>query len=124
VSIYGYSYGGVLANHLSKRLKKDGIKVNFLITIDAAKGPNSDEVDRKVEDNVEENLNIYQTKKSSVGSRGGKNTRNDGSEKGIKNEISVSYTDENGKKHTTVHSNIDDATLNKVINEVLKKLNN
>ncbi|HMO63582.1 MAG TPA: RHS repeat-associated core domain-containing protein [Ferruginibacter sp.] len=124
VSIYGYSYGGVLANHLSKRLKKDGIKVNFLVTIDAAKGPNSDNVDRKIDDNVEENLNIYQTKKSSVGSRGGKNTRNDGSEKGIQNEISVSYTDENGKKQTTVHSNIDDATLQRVINEILKKLNN
>ena len=59
-----------------------------------------------------------------VGSRGGKNTRNDGSEKGIQNEISVSYTDENGKKQTTVHSNIDDATLQRVINEILKKLNN
>ena len=124
VLIYGYSYGGVLANHLSKRLKKDGIKVNFLVTIDAAKGPNSDDVDRKVDDNVDENLNIYQTKKSSVGSRGGKNTRKDGSEKGIRNEISVSYTDENGKKQTTVHSNIDDATLQRVINEILKKLNN
>jgi len=124
VTIYGYSYGGVLANHLSKRLKKDGINVNFLVTIDAAKGPNSDDVDRKVEDNVEDNLNIYQTKKSSVGSRGGKNTRSDGSEKGIRNEISVSYTDENGKKQTTVHSNIDDATLQRVISEILKKLNN
>jgi hypothetical protein len=28
------------------------------------------------------------------------------------------------KKQTTVHSNIDDATLQRVINETLKKLNN
>lgn len=53
--------GGVLANHLSKRLKKDGIKVNFLLTIDAALGSSSDAADRKIDDNVEEKLNIYQT---------------------------------------------------------------
>ncbi|HVX51607.1 MAG TPA: RHS repeat-associated core domain-containing protein [Chitinophagaceae bacterium] len=123
VSIYGYSWGGVLANHLAKRLEKDKIKVNFLVTIDAADGPSSDKVDRKVGDNVDENLNIYQKNKSAIGSRGDKNTRNDGSEKGIKNEISVSYVDENGKKQTTVHSNIDDATLQRVITEILNKLN-
>jgi len=124
VMIYGYSFGGVLANHLAKRLKKDGINVNYLVTIDAAKGPNSDDVDRTVSDNVEDNLNIYQTKKSAIGSRGGKNTREDGSEKGIKNEIMVSYIDENGKKQSVVHSNIDDATLQRVINELIEKLKN
>jgi len=45
------------------------------------------------------------------------------SEKGIRNEISVSYVDENGKKQTTVHSNIDDSTLKRVIDELIKKLN-
>ena len=123
VAIYGYSWGGVLANHLAKRLEKDKIKVNFLVTIDAADGPSSDNIDRKVGDNVEENLNIYQKNKSAIGSRGDKNTRKDGSEKGIKNEISVSYVDENGKKQTTVHSNIDEATLQRVISELLNKLN-
>ena len=123
VIIYGYSYGGVLANHLAKRLKKDGITVNFLVTIDAANGPGSDNVDRTIDDNVEDNLNVYQTKKSSIGSRGGKNTRNDGSENGIRNEISVSYTDENGKKETTTHSNIDEATLQRIITELIEKLN-
>lgn len=43
---------------------------------------------------------------------------------GIGNEISVSYTDENGKKQTVVHSNIDEATLQRVINELVRKLNN
>ncbi len=124
VMIYGYSFGGVLASHLSKRLEKDGIKVNFLVTVDAAKGPATDNVDRKVSNNVEENLNLYQTKKSSIGSRGGKNTREDGSEKGIRNEILVSYTDEKGKKQSVVHSNIDNATLQRVIDELIKKLNN
>ena len=73
---------------------------------DAVKGPNIDDVDRTVSDKVGENLNIYQTKKSSVGSRSGKNTREDGSEKGIRNEISVSYTDENVKNQTKDFRNI------------------
>ena len=72
--------------------------------------------------NVEDNLNIYQKNKSAIGSRGDKNTRNDSSGKGIRNEISVSFTDEKGKKQKTVHSNIDEATLFKVIYEVIKKL--
>jgi len=124
VIIYGYSYGGVLANHLNKRLKKDNINVNFLITIDAADGPSSDKVNRIVDDNADENLNIFQENKSALGSRGGKNTRSDGSENGIDNEISLSYIDENGKKQKTVHSNIDEATLQRVLTEILKKLNN
>ena len=108
---------------MAKRLKKDGIKTNFIVTIDAAKGGvNNDDVDRTVD--AEENLNIYQTKTSLIGSRGGKNTRSDGSEKGIRNEISVNYTDENGNKQTVVHSNIDEATLQRVINELIKKLKN
>ena len=122
VIVYGYSWGGVLANHLAKRLEKDKIKVSFLITIDAADGPGSDKVDRTVGTNVEDNLNIYQKNKSAIGSRGDKNTRNDSSGKGIRNEISVSFTDEKGKKQKTVHSNIDEATLFKVIYEVIKKL--
>lgn len=123
VTVYGYSFGGVLATHLSKRLKKDGIKVNFLITIDAASGPSSDKVDRTISDNVEENLNVYQTSKSPIGSRGGKNKREDGSTKGIKNMIAISYTDENGKKKTVEHNNIDNSTLQMVINQILNKLN-
>lgn len=122
VVIYGYSYGGVLATHLSKRLAKDGIQVDFLITIDAAKGPNSDEVDRTIPENVKENLNVYQTKKSSIGSRGGVNKREDGSTKGINNVIAISYTDENGKKQTVEHSTIDNATLQRAIKEILNKL--
>ena len=72
---------------------------------------------------MDENLNIYQTTKSSIGSRGGKNIRNDGSEREIKNEIMVTYTDEKGKKQSVVHSNIDDATLKRVITELINRLN-
>jgi len=120
--IYGYSYGGVLAQHLSERLSKDGVDVDLLVTIDAAQGPGSDRVDRKIPNNVKENLNLYQTKKSPVGSRGGKNTRQDGTEKGIKNEIVISYTDQDGKEQKATHANIDNATLERVISEILKKL--
>ncbi len=58
VAIYGYRYGGVLANYLTKRLKKAGIKVDALITIDAANCPKSHEVDRSIEDNVKANFNF------------------------------------------------------------------
>ena len=46
VIIYGYSWARVLANHLAKRLKNQGIAVNYLIIVDAANGDRSDEVDR------------------------------------------------------------------------------
>lgn len=123
VIIYGYSWGGVLAQYLEKRLKKDGIKVNFLITVDAANGPKSDDVDRTVTDNTNENLNLYQTTPSLIGSHGGRNKREDGSEKGIENEIVITYIDNKGKKHNIEHSTIDDETLQRVINEILRKLN-
>ena len=123
VIIYGYSWGGVLAQHLEKRLKKDGIKVNFLLTVDAANGPQSDEVDRTVSDNTDENLNLYQETPSAIGSHGGKNKRENGSEDGIQNQIMITYTDGKGKKHTIEHSTIDNESLTRAINEILKKLN-
>ena len=125
IIIYGYSYGGVLANHLSKRLEEEGYTVDFLVTVDAAQGGprNDSRTDRTVSDNVKKNLNLYQTDKSPVGSRGSKNKREDGSEKGIQNEIVVSYTDANGKEQKVKHSNIDSATLQRVISEILKNLN-
>ncbi len=61
VAIYGYSWGGTIVNHLADRLAEDNIKVNLLVTIDAAGGPDNDRVRRLVSSNVEVNLNIYQT---------------------------------------------------------------
>jgi len=60
VVIYGYSYGGQLASYLAKRLKGAGIKVNLLITVDAAAGWGSNTVDRKISSNVEVNVNFFE----------------------------------------------------------------
>jgi RHS repeat-associated protein len=48
VIIQGYSMGGVIANHLAKRLGEDDIQVDLLVTVDAAAAWESDEVDRTV----------------------------------------------------------------------------
>jgi hypothetical protein len=122
VIIYGYSYGGVLALYLEKRLKANKIKVNFLITIDAAAGPENGKVKRKVSDNTDENLNIYQTTPSSVGSHGDKNEREDGTENGIKNEIDVTYVDEKGNKQKMTHSVIGEQTIQEVVDAILAQL--
>ncbi|HRI19991.1 MAG TPA: hypothetical protein PLA68_03525 [Panacibacter sp.] len=122
VAIYGYSYGGVLALYLEKRLEAAKIKVNFLVTVDPAAGPNTKDVKRVVSNNTDENLNIFQTTPSAIGSYGDKNKREDDSEKGIINEIKVSYVDENGKKQKMVHSAIDDQTTQEVIDAILKKV--
>jgi hypothetical protein len=104
-------------------LEKDDIKVDLLITVDAAAGPESGyAVDRVISDNVDKNENLFQTEASIVGSRGDKNKRKDGSEGGINNEIVVNYTDSNGNEQKVVHSNIDEATLSRVINKILNEL--
>jgi RHS repeat-associated protein len=38
VIVYGYSWGGVLANHIAKCLEEDNIRINVLFLIDAANG--------------------------------------------------------------------------------------
>jgi len=122
VVLYGYSYGGVLASHLEKRLAEDKIKVNLLVTVDAAAGPQSDQLEQVVSNNTEENLNIYQTTPSSIGSKDDKNTREDGSEHKISNKIRVTYVDENGKKKKMTHSTIDEQTADEVIQSILERL--
>jgi len=60
VVLYGYSYGGVIATDLAKKMQEEGIDVSLLITADAANGPASGAVDREMPDNVLSNLNFYQ----------------------------------------------------------------
>jgi len=66
---------------------------------------------------------MYQEQESPIGSRGNKNSRKDGSEKGIKNKIIVNFTDENGKKQRISHSTIDEATALDAINAIIDQLN-
>jgi hypothetical protein len=122
VVIYGYSYGGVLALYLEKRLEESKIKANFVVTVDAAAGPDNKKVKRIVSNNTDENLNIYQTTPSGVGSRGDKNEREDGTENGITNEIKVFYLDKNGKIQQMTHSTIGEQTTEEVVNEILTRL--
>ncbi len=123
--IAGYSYGGVLAMHLARRLKDH--KINLLVTLDPAAGTSSDKVDRSIPDNVDENTNVYQTKEDNgrgwpwgihpgnpVGSYGAPNTRQKGSSKQGINNIRV----------TVDHNEVDDAYKQQVIDWVLSKLRN
>lgn len=89
VIIYGYSYGGDFAVELSEELKKDGIEVNLLVTVDASDGPaQNSTVDTAVPDNVKENLNLYQTSdsgKSSGSHKSGRSSRSDSNNSGTSN---------------------------------------
>ena len=58
--IVGFSYGGVLANHLAKRLGKVGIPKKLLVMLDAALGPDSHKIDRVIEDDVAFCYNVWQ----------------------------------------------------------------
>jgi RHS repeat-associated protein len=60
VLLYGYSYGGVLVNHLAKRLEKAGVAIDIMVTVDAANGWLSDDVDRTIGKNVKRNDNYYE----------------------------------------------------------------
>jgi hypothetical protein len=102
--LYGYSWGGQLLMEFLKYFEKDNIKINLLITIDAAKGPVSFAVNNNITNNVKENLNIFQKTPSVILSRGSENEGEN-----VKN---INLTDEkNSEGEKIVHSNIDEYTL-------------
>lgn len=125
VVIYGYSYGGVLANHLAKRLKADKIRVDYLILLDAANGPKSDQVDREIE-NVDK-ADVYYNDDANpltnniLTSHGHEGKAKDSTTK--VNNIKVTFVDENGKKKKVTHSNIDDEKMKDIINSINQFLN-
>jgi RHS repeat-associated protein len=122
VAIYGYSWGGVLATYLTKRLKKENIDVGNLILIDAADGPFSDQVDRNISDNVDNFVNVYQETKSGIRSRGYPATKQSSKTKGV--NVKVSYVrDKSGKFVNASHSNVDDDSLQGVVNNLINFLN-
>jgi RHS repeat-associated protein len=116
VILEGYSYGGVMVTHLAGRLKKANIPVSLLVTVDAAAGPETKNVNRTIPSNVKENLNVFQTNPSFiVGSHGGANKKEENSNTNIVNVDLTKITDEHGK--------IDEITLRGVVNQILKDLN-
>ena|GEM_PF-1689366 len=123
VIIYGYSYGGVAANYLAKRLEKFGLEVDVLFTVDAANGRASNKVDRTIGKNVKKNKNYFEKNhphsflQGLVGSNGAANSQS--------NEGQVDNVDESDKKvdgQSVDHYSIDELTIKDVIdyaNEVL-----
>lgn len=102
--LYGYSWGGQLLMEFLKFFKESKININLLLTVDPAKGYVSFSVNNDVTSNVKHNLNLYQTKKSLIGSKGGPN---EGAN--VKN---VDLTGaKNFKGEEVTHSNIDEYTL-------------
>jgi thioesterase domain-containing protein len=142
LTIMGYSYGGVVALKLARELDKKDIRVNLLVTLDAANGTGSDKVDRTVTDNVDWNVNYYQTNetvscgeegivseisefaKNQMKSKGGENKLSEGNYNtritNI-NETDATYegTDDNCNGSVN-HYNIDDKNKDNIVNEVKK----
>jgi predicted DNA-binding protein len=127
VIIYGYSYGGVLAKYLSKRLDQQHIKVDLLVIVDAANGKKSNKVDRKISNNVKKNKTYYENNDANsamreflVGSHGGPS---EGSLNGQVENYNLSK--ETYKNESIDHYNIDDASREreeKAIIDVLRDL--
>lgn len=138
LTIMGYSYGGVVALKLARELDKKDIRVNLLITLDAANGTGSDKVDRTVTKNVDFNLNYYQTNeevncgeggaselmKNAMKSKGGENKMSeDNYNTRITNinETDCSYEGTEDYCNGDVnHYNIDDKNKDNIVNDVKK----
>lgn len=112
--ISGFSYGGVLAMHLARRLEKKNIKVDFMVLLDpAASALFSGGINRVIPSNTDNVNNIYQEEwNNKVGSYGAPVKREDGSEKGIWN-IRVFVN----------HEQVDDVFARSVVAWVLEFLN-
>lgn len=115
ISLYGYSFGGVMATHLASRLNDTGYTVDMLVTVDAAGAWKNSSVSREIPSNVAVNVNFYQTKGSMVGSYGGKNTAT-GSTTKIYN---VNMTGMHAGETKVEHGTIDDFTIGPAAAEML-----
>ncbi len=120
--IEGYSMGGVMANHLAKRLESDNIQIDLLITVDAAAAWETDEVSRSISANVMENINIYQTTPSTVESHGSPNVAVNPNKTKITNSNYTGYfegTPGQPDYKAVNHGTIDDISLNRVVKSIL-----
>lgn len=101
-----------MANHIAKHLEEDNIRVNVLFLIDAANGPESDQVDRAISGNVDEVFSYYNPDPSTnkLGSHGlpAKKEKEDNKTK-VNNAVRITWVN-NGKTEKVTHSNIDEAS--------------
>lgn len=107
IILYGYSWGGDTIMETAVALQKEGYTVDLLLTVDAAKGPASPTVDRKVPDNVKQNVNFYQTGASGIGSRGDPNRASNSYKTEV---VNANLTKELDKEKKVTHGNIAEVT--------------
>jgi RHS repeat-associated protein len=119
IVIYGYSKGGHEALLIVRELKKMGIPVELLITIDAANGPGSAFINRDVPDNVKFNINVFETSSiSKIPYSFGAPNWPLGKENNVVNYDITGrpFTGRNPREGNTIsHSNIDEAMVPYVI---------
>ncbi|MCA6438219.1 MAG: hypothetical protein IM592_17295, partial [Bacteroidetes bacterium] len=122
IIIFGYSYGGVVAQKVAAELKKQNVEVKLLVTLDAANGTASDEINRVIPSNVKTNKNYYETNKPNSGviekvldSNGAANCAEDCDKTDVQN-FDMSKTQQDGKP--VDHYNIDDKMINTIINDI------
>ncbi len=124
--IYGYSYGGHVALEVTRILDKinKDIKINLLVTIDAAFGEfTTNEVSRFVPGNVEVNRNEYQESKDELGSYGAANCQQNDLKTNVINNSSVGKILSALRQSRLNHHTIDEETADdaiKWINNALK----
>ena len=70
ILLYGYSLGGYNINELGKMLSDNGYNVSLMVTVDAYNGDPINFEGIEVPERVNTNLNLYQSERSRVLSRG------------------------------------------------------
>ncbi|TWP24608.1 type IV secretion protein Rhs [Apibacter muscae] len=121
IVLAGYSRGGVEVMKIARELDKYNIPVKALILLDAADGPRSSSIDRTIPGNVAEVFNYYQTNgKRPPFSHGGPASKSSSSNNTIIHNYNVSQKvyENGGNAENINHSNIDEAYLNNVINNI------
>ena len=120
ISLVGYSYGGTIANSVSKELEAAGIEVELLYIIDGADGTDSGP-DRSVSSNVKKNITKFQ-KNSDSSFQNYYNLKGDAS-RAESEKTKVENTDQSEEKYNGEkldHFNIDDYNVKDAIENVQK----
>jgi RHS repeat-associated protein len=109
VVLYGYSYGVDPAVDLATELQGENIPVDLLITVDGSDGPlQNSTVDKTIPENVNTNLNIYQTEDSGTSSSSatfGKTSSNSSSASSSSNSGTSNSPGSNGSPNNAANPN-------------------
>lgn len=117
--IYGFSAGAVNGLELCRRLSSSlpNVKVNLLVTVDAAAGPATGSLDRSVPANVLRNRNYFQTTPSLNQSRGAPALG-----PGPHEDINFDNRFTNRVDKFNRHGAMEDATRTEAVNDMKKEL--